>query len=128
MVDPAHVSGGDWMRFDSNRLMAWDALGDSARTNDSPRQRHWRSSECNHAPRFSITSRRADRGSDDLLPGPLHGQTLSSLNAERSVVAVGVLSRNTCGVCVWGHARLHITPLADFRARDEARETSRRVP
>jgi hypothetical protein len=44
--------------------------GRAAGGSDSILQHHWRSSECIHAPRLSITRWSADRRSNDLLPGP----------------------------------------------------------
>jgi hypothetical protein len=69
LVDLAYVRGRDWMRFDSNRSVASNAVGNSAGSSDSLGQHRWRSSECSHAPRLSVTSRPADRRSNDLLFG-----------------------------------------------------------
>ncbi len=69
------------MHFDSNRPVAWDALGHSAGNSDPLHQHHWRSGECGHAPRLSITRRPADRRCDDLLLGMVREALQNSLTA-----------------------------------------------
>jgi hypothetical protein len=100
LVSSAHVSGRDRMRFDSDRLVAWEAIGHPAATSDSLHQHDWRSSKRSRAARLSITARPADRGSNDILSGPLYDRTQNSLNA---------------------------TPPADFRAHDAVRAPSRPI-
>jgi len=81
LVGPAHVSGRDWMRFDSNRPVVWEAVGNPTCTSDSLHQHDWRSSECSHAARLSITDWGADRRSNDVLPGSLQDPPQDSLNS-----------------------------------------------
>ena len=94
LVDPAHVSGRDWMRSDGNRPVVWKAVGRPARDSYPLHQHHWRSGECSHTSRLSIAGWPADWGSNDIVPGPLQEPPQGSLNAARlRSHAAGRLSR-----------------------------------
>src|SRR5439155_7510761 len=84
----------------SNRSVPRDALGHSAGIGDPLHQHHWRAGECCHAPRLSITHRRADRRRNDLLLGLVNQPPQNSLNAALPVghthlklYAAGIFSR-----------------------------------
>lgn len=83
LVGPAHVNGRDWMRFDSDRTVVWEAVGRPAGDRHPLHQHHWRSGECSHRTRLSATDWGADRRSDAFLPGPLQDPPPDSLNAAR---------------------------------------------
>src|SRR5436190_22110805 len=93
------------MRFDSNRPVVWEAVGNPTCTSDSLHQHDWRSSECSHAARLSITDWGADRRSNDVLPW------LASGPAARLIA-----------FCASTHS-----PQADFRVHDGAQAPSRLV-